>query len=91
MEHPSIYEGTAQEIAEQLRHSASVGRLKAIVVPDTHPVQDGNAPNQAHRLADFLAEVDQIEFIPGKPHCDIQEQEVSRLIAAKFAGQGHNK
>ncbi len=91
MEHPFIYEGTAQEIAEQLRHNNPAGRLKAIVVPDTQTVQDNDVPTQAQRLADFLALVDQTEFTPGKPHSDTQEQEVSRLIAAKFTRQGHTK
>ncbi len=87
----TIYEGTAEEIAEQLRVSRLTGRLRAIVTPDEVPGQNDNAPCQGNTLADFLAEVDQTEFVPGKPLSDPQENEVGRLIAAKFAKQGHTK
>jgi hypothetical protein len=91
MPQPQIYEGTAEEIAEQLRVSRLVGRLKAIVTPDETPRQNGNIPSLADTLADFLEEVDQTEFTPGKPLSDPLEKEVGRLIAAKFARQGHTK
>lgn len=91
MAQPQIYEGTAEEIAEQLRVSGLTGRLKAIVTPDETPLLDGKAPSLADTLADFLAEVDQTEFTPGKPLSDPHEKEVARLIAAKFAKRGHTR
>ena len=88
---PQIYEGTAEEIAEQLRTSRLTGRLKALVTPDEILVSNGDAPNLADTLADFLAEVDQTEFTPGQTLTNPQEREVGRLVAAKFAKQGHTK
>lgn len=87
----TIYEGTAAEIAEQLRISKFTGRLKAIIVPEETPLQTGDMPKLDDSLANFLSEVDQIEFIPGKPLSDTYEKEVGRLISAKFAKQGHTK
>ena len=86
---PQVFEGTAEEIAEQLRSSNLAGRLKAIITPDELPTRNGNPPSMGDSLADFLAEVDQTEFIPGKPLTDPRTQELSRLIAQKFAKQGH--
>ena len=91
MAKPQIYEGTAEEIAEQLRKSKLSGRLKAIVTSENVFSQNGQSPNLADTLADYLAEVDQIDFVAGKPLSDPQAQEVSRLIARKFARQGHTK
>ncbi len=91
MAQPQIYEGTAEEIAAQIRGSNLAGRLKAIVTPDELIARNSNMPNLGDTLADFLAEVDQAEFTPGKPHIDPHEQNVSRLIAQKFAKQGHTK
>ena len=88
---PQIYEGTAEEIAEQLRGSNLAGRLKAIVAPDELFEGNGAMPDASDTLEDFLAEIDKIEFKPGKPHTNPQEQELSRLIAQKFARQGHTK
>ena len=88
---PQIYEGTAEEIATQIRGSRLTGKLKAIVTPDELFAPNGTTPNLGDTLADFLTEVDQAEFTPGKPHTDPHEQNVSRLIAQKFAKQGHTK
>ena len=86
-----IYEGTAEEVAEQIRLSRLSGRLKVIVTPDETPLLNGDAPSLADTLADFFAEVDQTEFVPGKPLTDPHEKEVGRLIAEKFARQGHTR
>ena len=91
MTQPQIYEGTAEEIATQIRGSRLAGKLKAIVTPDELFTQNGTTPDLGETLADFLNEVDQVEFSPGKPHTDLDEQNVSRLIAQKFARQGHTK
>jgi len=91
MTQPQVYEGTAEEIAAQLRRSNLAGRLKAIVTPDELFGANVNIANQGEMLADFLAEVDQVEFTPGNPLTDPQAQEVSRLIAQKFAQNGHTK
>jgi hypothetical protein len=86
-----VYEGTAEEIAEQLRRSNLSGRLKAIVTPDEVFSRNETPYSPETTLIDFLAEVDQTDFQPGMPHRDPSEREVSRLIAAKFARQGHTK
>jgi hypothetical protein len=91
MVQPQIYEGTAEEIAAQLRRSNLAGRLKAIITPDELFVQNGSTANQGEKLADFLAELDQAELMPGKPLTDPHEQEVSRLIAQKFTQNGHTR
>lgn len=88
---PQIYEGTAAEIAEKLRVSNLTGRLKAIVTSEEIIAQHGStdSPDLANMLTDFLVELDKTEFTPGKPHSDPHEREVGRLIAEKFARQGH--
>ena len=91
MSQTQLFEGTAEEIAAQLRDSNLAGPLKAIVTQDEHYTRNGRTPNLGDTLADFLAEVDQIEFTSGKPHTDPHEQKISRLIAEKFARQGHTK
>jgi len=84
-----IYEGTAEEIAAQLRVGKLTGRLKAVIMPDEMPNSDVSDLNDT--LMDFLAEVDKTDFEPGQPLNNSQENEVGRLIAAKFAQQGHTK
>jgi hypothetical protein len=93
MVQPQIFEGTAEEIADKLRGSNLAGALTAIITPKELPAQNGNTttPSLADTLTDFLAEVDQIEYTPGKPSGTPEEQEVSRLIAQKFVEQGHTR
>lgn len=90
---PHIFEGTAEEVADKLRASNISGHLKVIVVQE-EPVgsmQDADQPNMADDLAAFLKEVDQEEFVPGKPMPDPLEANVSRLIAERFRKQGHTQ
>jgi len=91
MAQPQIYEGTAEEIAAQLRASQLTGRLKVIVTPEEILLSHGDAPNPADALADFLADADRTEFVPGQPLANPQERELGRLVAAKFAQHGHTK
>jgi len=83
MTRPYMYEGTAEEIAEQLRGSNLTGALKAIVTPMELHNQHGNGmtPNLADTLADFLAEVDQTEFTPGKPRAELSPRGLNPVVA----------
>ena len=51
MTSPQVYEGTAEEIANQLRRSNTTGRLRAIVVPE-----NGVGTQGAKELEETLAE-----------------------------------
>jgi hypothetical protein len=50
---PQVYEGTAEEIAEQLRESNLTGRLRAVVMPE-NGVGTNGAEEQGETLAERL-------------------------------------
>lgn len=51
MTQPQIYEGTAEQIAEQLRESNLTGKLRAIVIPE-----NGLETNDTAAFTETLAE-----------------------------------
>ncbi len=48
MAQPQIYEGTLEEIAEQLRSTELTGRFKVIVVPEEEEPLKQNGTSTAH-------------------------------------------
>ena len=50
---PQVYEGTAEEIAEQLRVSKLTGRLRAVVMPE-NGAGDNSTLEQGETLAERL-------------------------------------
>lgn len=84
MAQPQVYEGTAEEIAEQLRASNLSGRLKAIVTPEELSTQNGNGLRLSDALADFLAEMEQVEGSAGKPRVSARGKYAGILSTERF-------
>jgi hypothetical protein len=70
MAQPQVYEGTAQEIAEQLRVNNLSGRLKAIVMPEEtgKPEMNGTDVTLDKALAALIVEADSVEREVPAPH-----------------------
>ena len=73
---PQIYEGTAEEIAQQLRVSNLIGRFKAIVVPE-----NGTGEDKSGDLEGTLAE--RLEGRVGR--FDFGDANLSEDTGEKFA------
>lgn len=87
---PQIYEGTAQEIAEQLRESNLVGKLKAVI--SLQEYETSSIPSTGETLdialASLLEEADRIErekpIAPTDPH----EIAFGEIMAEKYQKMG---
>jgi hypothetical protein len=90
MAQPQIYEGTAQEIAEQLRVSNLTGRLKAVVMPEENgqPEQNGTGMTLDKALAALIAEADSVEREVPVPHTDPQEVAFGQILTEKYRKMG---
>lgn len=85
-----VFEGTAEEIAEQLRESNLTGKLKAIVTPEEY---DSSVINGTHEtldkaLAALLEEADRIEREPPVPATDAQEKAFGEIVEEKYRKMG---
>ena len=87
---PQVYEGTAQEIAEQIRGSSLAGKLKAIITPDEYETASTNGTSETldKALASLLEEADKIEReMPVSP-TDPHEITFGEIITEKYRKMG---
>jgi hypothetical protein len=87
---PHIYEGTAQEIAEQLRGSNLTGKLKAIITPDEYETASTNGTDETldKALASLLEEADRVEHEIPVPLTDSHEIAFGEIMAEKYRKMG---
>ena len=87
---PQIYEGTAEEIVEQLRASKLTGKLKAIVTPDEYEVSLLNETEETLdiALAPLLEEASRIARENPVPHTDPYEKAFGEIIETKYRKLG---
>ena len=90
MAQPQIYEGTALEIAEQLRVSNLTGKLKAIIMPDEYERTSTNGTGETldKALASLLEEADRIRREMPVPHTDPHKIAFGEIIAEKYRKMG---
>lgn len=62
MVQPQVYEGTAEEIAAQLRNSKLTGRFRAILVPEGSAELNGNQEAGQTLLERLEGRVGQFDF-----------------------------
>jgi hypothetical protein len=72
-----VYEGTADEIADQLRADKLTGRLRAIVMPEVESKSGGNEDNGATLLERLQGRVGRFDF--GEVHLS---EDTGRKFAA---------
>lgn len=87
---PQIYEGTAEEIAEQLRSSNLTGKLKAIITPDEDAVSLLNGAEETLdiALAPLLEEAGRIARENPVPSTDPYEKAFGEIMDAKYRKMG---
>jgi hypothetical protein len=86
---PQVYEGTAEEIADQLRCSNLTGRFKAIITPDEYEMSMPEATEQLDTaLAELLKEADRIAPGLPAPHTDPTEIAFGEIVTEKYKKMG---
>lgn len=87
---PKLYEGTAEEIAEQLLSSNLTGKLRAIVTPDDHGSigSNGNDESLDKVLAALLEEADRLEHETPAVHTDPHEKMFGEIMDKKYRRMG---
>ena len=90
MAHPQIFEGTAEEIIEQLRRSNLTGKLRAIVTEDEYPtsVAEGRGETLDKALAVLPEEAHRVEHGTPVPHSDPQEKAFGEIMDEQYRKTG---
>jgi len=85
-----IYEGTAEEIADQLRGSNLAGKLKAVVTLEEQEISPTSGPGETldKALAYLLDEADSIERARPITQTDLHETAFGEIMAAKYRKMG---
>ena len=85
-----VFEGTAEEIAEQLRNSRMTSKLKAVVTPDEYhtTVLNGVGETLDKALGALLEEVERIERDIPVPPTDPHEQAFGAIMDEKYRKMG---
>ncbi len=82
MAQPQVYEGTAEEIAEQLRDSKLTGRYRAILVPEDGAELNGNEETGETLLERLKGRVGRFDF-GGVNLSEDTGQKFTELLAEK--------
>ena len=90
MAQPQIYEGTAEEIAEQIRTSDMTGKLRAILTPSERDIAttDGSGETLDKALAWLLEEADNIKREKPVPHTAPHEIAFGEIMQEKHRKMG---
>jgi hypothetical protein len=91
MEQPLFYEGTAEEIAEQIRTSNLIGKLRAILTLDESETNssNGSAETLDKALALLLEEANRVEREAPVPHTDPHEVAFGAIMQEKYRKMGY--
>ena len=87
---PQIYEGTTEEIAEQLRGSNLTGKFKAILMLEESKAVSTNESGETldKALAALLAEADRIEREMPVPQTDSCKVVFGEIMQEKYRKMG---
>lgn len=90
MAHPQIYEGTIDEIVEQIRASNLTGKYKVILAPEENRMASLNTADETldRALSSLLEEADRIEREEPVRPTDPHEIAFGEIMAEKYRKMG---
>ena len=90
MEIPQFYEGTIDEIVEQIRNSNLTGKLKAIIMPDNDSVVSSDGETLDVALAALIEEAQHIQYEVPVPPTASHKQAFAEIMDEKYRKMGFN-